>query len=168
MQTKNVIIFVVVVVVIGFIAYYVSKFYSADKQEPASTETSQGQTTTPNPDQVQGQEVTIGTGAEAKPGTVVTVDYVGKLTDGTVFDSSVDRKQPLVFTLGAEGIIPGFQVGVNGMKVGGKRLLAIPPSLGYGTQQVGTIPPNSTLVFEVTLLKVEEAPTNAPATPPGQ
>ncbi|HXK38581.1 MAG TPA: FKBP-type peptidyl-prolyl cis-trans isomerase [Candidatus Paceibacterota bacterium] len=110
---------------------------------------------------MQGQEVKVGTGEEAKPGAVVTVDYVGKLTDGTVFDSSVARKEPLVFTLGAEGIIPGFQIGVNGMKVGGQRLLAIPPSLGYGAQQVGAIPPNSTLIFEVTLLKVAAAPAAA-------
>ena len=117
---------------------------------------------TASPTQVQGQEVTVGTGAEAKPGTTVTVDYVGKLADGTVFDSSIDRKQPLVFTLGAPGIIPGFQVGVNGMKVGGERLLSIPPSLGYGDQQVGAIPPNSTLIFDVKLIKVEEpAPTKA-------
>lgn len=172
MNTKNVIIWVVVVVVIGFVAYYANKYYSASKQPAAGqTPTQQsggaggtGTTATP-PAQVQGQEVKVGTGAEAKPGTIVTVDYVGKLTNGTVFDSSVDRKQPLTFTLGAQGIIPGFQVGVNGMKVGGERLLAIPPSLGYGEQQVGTIPPNSTLIFDVKLLKVEEAPAAAPAAP---
>ena len=168
MNIKNAIIWIVVVVVIGFAAYYAYKAYTANKLKQADPTAQQsGDQAAANPDQVQGQEVTVGTGAEAKPGTVVTVDYVGKLTDGTVFDTSVG-KQPLTFTLGEQGIIPGFQIGVNGMKVGGERLLAIPPSLGYGTQQVGTIPPNSTLVFEVKLLKVEEAPATAPIAPASQ
>lgn len=166
-STKKIIIWVVAIVVIGAAAYYVLKNYPASSQ-PATTTGAQAAATTTPPDQVQGQEVKIGTGDEAKPGLVVTVDYVGKLTDGTVFDSSVARKQPLVFTLGAQGIIPGFQVGVNGMKVGGERLLAIPPSLGYGAQQIGSIPPNSTLIFDVKLLKVEQpkpaaTTTTAPA-----
>ena len=163
MNTKKVIVWVLVIVVIGLVAYFVPKSPLAAYINKNKTQAGQEQTpATASPTQVQGQEVTIGTGAEAKPGTTVTVDYVGKLTDGTVFDSSVERKQPLVFTLGAPGIIPGFQVGVNGMKVGGERLLSIPPSLGYGAEQVGAIPPNSTLIFDVKLIKVEEpAPTKA-------
>ncbi len=168
MNTKNVVIGVVVVVVIGLLAYFVPKssLPSILGKWKSAAPADQASGVPAATDQVQGQEVTVGTGAEAKPGTIVTVDYVGKLTDGTVFDSSIERKQPLVFTLGAEGIIPGFQVGVNGMKVGGERLLSIPPSLGYGAQQVGAIPPNSTLIFDVKLLKVEEpvAATPAPAT----
>src|SRR3989338_8023583 len=166
MNTKNIIIGVVVIVVIGVVGYYVSKSSAnkgADAQNPATAEGQQVAATS-TPDQVQGQEVTVGTGAEAKPGMQVTVEYTGKLADGTVFDTNVG-KDPLVFTLGAQGIIPGFQVGINGMKVGGERLIAIPPSLGYGAQQVGTIPPNSTLIFDVKLLKVETAPAEeAPAT----
>lgn len=156
MNTRNIIIGVVVIVVIGLIAYFVSKSSATDEAAQAPA----GDAAAATSEQVQGQEVTVGTGAEAKPGTQVTVEYTGKLTDGTVFDSSVG-KAPLVFTLGAEGIIPGFQIGVNGMKVGGERLIAIPPSLGYGAQQVGTIPPDSTLVFSVKLLKVEAAPAAA-------
>lgn len=161
MNTRNIIIGLVVIVVIGVIGYYVSKSSSANKGADAQTpDTTTGQqaAATSTPDQVQGQEVKVGTGAEAKPGMQVSVEYTGKLADGTVFDTNVG-KDPLVFTLGAQGIIPGFQVGVNGMKVGGERLIAIPPSLGYGAQKVGTIPPNSTLIFSVKLLKVEAAPT---------
>lgn len=161
MNTKNIVIGIVVIVVIGLAAYFVPKSPLASYINKNKTQA--GQQKAPvaaSPTQVQGQEVTIGTGAEAKPGTTVTVDYVGKLTDGTVFDSSIERKQSLVFTLGAPGIIPGFQVGVNGMKVGGERLLSIPPSLGYGDKQAGAIPPNSTLIFDVKLLKVEEPATS--------
>ena len=153
MDIKKVIVWIVIAVLVGGAAYYGYKYYGTKPQSAASTQTAE--TTTP-PDQVQGQEIKVGTGAEAKPGTVVTVEYEGKLTDGTVFDSSAIQKKPLVFTLGSEGIIPGFQVGVNGMKVGGERLLAVPPSLAYGAEQVGTIPPNSTLIFNVKLIKVEE------------
>ncbi|MCR4281030.1 MAG: FKBP-type peptidyl-prolyl cis-trans isomerase [Candidatus Kaiserbacteria bacterium] len=163
MNTKNIIIGIVVIVVIGVIGYYVSKASSASKGADAQTPdatTGQQAAESSTSDQVQGQEVKVGTGAEAKPGMQVTVEYTGKLADGTVFDTNVG-KDPLVFTLGAQGIIPGFQVGVNGMKVGGERLIAIPPSLGYGAQKVGTIPPNSTLIFQVKLLKVEAAPATA-------
>ena len=157
MNTKTIAIAIVAIVIIGVGVYF------AFKSRAAGTGTEAGQTAPQTDDsaasQVQGQDVKVGTGEEAKPGTIVTVEYVGKLTDGTVFDSSAaHNNQPLVFTLGAPGIIPGFQIGVNGMKVGGERLLAIPPALGYGDQQVGTIPPNSTLVFDVKLIKVEAAP----------
>lgn len=164
---KTALLWILVVAVVGVVGYFGYKSYSAKKQSAASQAQAQpNQTATSSPDQVQGQEVKIGTGAEATPGTVVTVDYVGKLTDGTVFDSSAG-KQPLTFTLGAQGIIPGFQVGVNGMKEGGERLIAIPPALGYGAQQVGTIPPNSTLIFDVKLIKVEQAKPVA-TTPPAK
>lgn len=104
---------------------------------------------------LQIQDETIGTGTEAVAGKSVTVNYVGTLTDGTTFDSSYSRNQPFTFNLGAGEVIRGWDQGVAGMKVGGKRKLTIPPSLGYGSQAVGSIPPNSTLIFEVELLKVE-------------
>ncbi len=106
------------------------------------------------------QDETVGTGAEAHAGDVVTVDYTGKLQNGTVFDSSIGKK-PIQFTLGIGQVIPGWDQGLQGMKVGGKRLLIIPPQLGYGAQDYGPIPGNSTLIFEVTLVGV------APATNPG-
>jgi len=105
------------------------------------------------------QDEVTGTGSEAVAGKSVTVNYTGTLTDGTVFDSSTDPKfshvQPFTFNLGAGDVIQGWDQGVAGMKVGGKRKLTIPASLGYGAQAVGSIPANSTLIFEVELLKVE-------------
>ncbi|MEN9722694.1 MAG: hypothetical protein RJB38_680 [Pseudomonadota bacterium] len=96
-----------------------------------------------------------GTGAEAVAGKQVSVHYTGTLTDGKKFDSSVDRGQPFKFTLGAGQVIRGWDIGVAGMKVGGKRKLTIPPQLGYGERGAGgVIPPNATLVFEVELLEV--------------
>ena len=96
----------------------------------------------------------VGTGAEAVPGKTLTVNYTGKLDNGTVFDTSVG-KQPFVFTLGAGQVIPGWEQGLQGMKVGGKRTLTIPPTLGYGEQGAGQIPPNSTLTFDIELLDVK-------------
>jgi FKBP-type peptidyl-prolyl cis-trans isomerase len=100
-------------------------------------------------------DVTVGTGAEAKAGDKVTVHYTGTLLDGTVFDSSKTRGTPFEFTLGAGQVIKGWDEGVLGMKVGGARKLVIPPDLAYGARQVGPIPPNSTLTFVVELLKIE-------------
>lgn len=100
-------------------------------------------------------DTVVGTGAEAVPGTNVTVHYVGTFENGQVFDSSIERGQPFTFPLGAGRVIQGWDQGVAGMKVGGKRTLVIPPELGYGSQVVGSIPPNSTLVFEVELLDVQ-------------
>lgn len=103
-------------------------------------------------------DLVLGIGAEAKAGDSVSVHYTGTLTDGTKFDSSLDRGQPFTFTLGAGEVIKGWDQGVAGMKVGGKRKLTIPPELGYGSAGAGaTIPPNATLVFEVELLDVQAA-----------
>ena len=99
------------------------------------------------------EEITIGSGAEASAGHEVTVHYTGWLTNGEKFDSSKDRDDPFVFPLGAGRVIRGWDEGVQGMKIGGKRKLTIPPDLGYGARGAGgVIPPNATLVFEVELL----------------
>ena len=100
------------------------------------------------------QDQVVGTGAEAAVGNTVSVNYTGKLQNGTVFDTSVG-KAPIEFPLGGGYVIPGWDQGLVGMKVGGKRLLIIPPSLGYGSQDYGPIPGNSTLIFEVELVGVK-------------
>jgi FKBP-type peptidyl-prolyl cis-trans isomerase len=101
------------------------------------------------------EELTVGTGTEAKAGNTVDVHYTGWLTDGKKFDSSVDRGEPFSFKLGAGMVIRGWDLGVQGMKVGGKRKLTIPSDLAYGDRGYpGAIPPKATLVFEVELLKV--------------
>ena len=98
-------------------------------------------------------DTVIGDGATAVKGQTVSVHYTGWLTDGEKFDSSKDRNDPFQFQLGAGRVIRGWDEGVQGMKVGGKRKLTIPPSLGYGARGAGgVIPPNATLVFEVELL----------------
>ncbi|VVE08671.1 MULTISPECIES: FKBP-type peptidyl-prolyl cis-trans isomerase [Pandoraea] len=104
---------------------------------------------------LQYDDLQVGDGAEATPGKTVTVHYTGWLTDGKKFDSSKDRNDPFAFVLGGGMVIRGWDEGVAGMKVGGKRKLVIPPELGYGARGAGgVIPPNATLVFEVELLDV--------------
>ena len=100
------------------------------------------------------EDLVVGTGATAAVGDTVSVHYVGTLTNGTRFDSSYDRGQPYAFRIGAGQVIAGWEQGVPGMKVGGKRRLTIPPSLGYGSQAYGPIPANSTLIFDIELVSI--------------
>jgi rhodanese-related sulfurtransferase len=105
------------------------------------------------------QDIVVGEGPEALPYSTVEVHYTGKLEDGTVFDSSVGRGQPFSFTLGAGQVIPGWEIGIQGMKTKGKRLLKIPPELAYGDRGAGnSVPPNATLIFEVELVSVTPPP----------
>ena len=102
------------------------------------------------------KDTVVGTGAEAKAGDLVSVQYTGKFADGKVFDSSIPRGQPIQFTLGVGQVIPGWDQGILGMKVGGKRSLTIPPALGYGVNGYPpVIPANSTLYFDVELTAVQ-------------
>jgi FKBP-type peptidyl-prolyl cis-trans isomerase len=99
-------------------------------------------------------DLVVGTGPTAAIGDTLTVHYVGTLTNGSKFDSSYDRGTPYVVQIGVGRVIAGWDQGVPGLKVGGKRRLTIPPSLAYGSQGQGPIPPNSTLVFEIDLLSI--------------
>jgi FKBP-type peptidyl-prolyl cis-trans isomerase FkpA len=102
------------------------------------------------------EDIVVGAGAEAVAGKQVTVHYRGTLTNGKQFDASYDRMEPFTFSLGAGQVIRGWDQGVAGMKIGGKRKLTIPPELGYGARGAGgVIPPNATLIFEVELLQVD-------------
>ena len=104
------------------------------------------------------QDIVVGTGDEATNSKLLSVHYVGTLENGKKFDSSIDRGQPFSFVIGSGQVIQGWEKGVLGMKVGGKRKLIIPASLGYGARGAGNmIPPNATLIFEVQLLAVNSA-----------
>jgi FKBP-type peptidyl-prolyl cis-trans isomerase FkpA len=132
---------------------------SGEKKDAATTTTA-----TPAPSaepaaaasELKFEDIKVGEGAVAEAGKQVVVHYTGTLTDGTKFDSSLDRNDPFTFSLGAGQVIKGWDEGVKGMKVGGKRKLTIPPQLGYGEAGAGgVIPPNATLIFEVELLDVK-------------
>ncbi len=164
--------------VIAFLALLILAFailISTNKNEPVTVDLSSQNiipsatisptvepvATTPAQKQKDVTELTItdervGTGEEAVPGKTITVNYAGTLTNGTKFDSSYDRGQPFTFNLGEGRVIQGWEQGFTGMKVGGKRKLVIPSSLGYGEEgNPPAIPGNATLIFEVELLKVE-------------
>jgi peptidylprolyl isomerase len=104
---------------------------------------------------LQYQDVVVGSGKMAEAGMNVSIHYTGTLTDGTKFDSSLDRGEPLHFQIGAGNMIKGMEDGVTGMRIGGKRKLTIPPDMAYGAAGRPGIPPNATLLFDVELLDVK-------------
>ncbi|HSB60707.1 MAG TPA: FKBP-type peptidyl-prolyl cis-trans isomerase [Vicinamibacteria bacterium] len=113
-----------------------------------------GGDTPSGPSEITTEEISVGTGATASAGDVVTVHYILFLSNGTRVESSYDAGTPFTFQIGANQVIPGFERGVVGMRVGGKRRVTIPPSLGYGNQPNGPIPANSTLRFEIELVSI--------------
>ncbi|MHB1276820.1 MAG: FKBP-type peptidyl-prolyl cis-trans isomerase [Bacteroidia bacterium] len=143
---------------IGFLSCSNDKTAQADSK---TTDMIQGDTTTT----ASGLKIVFtkkGDGKQAVAGNVVKVHYVGKLTNGTEFDNSVKRGDPIEFPLGQGRVIKGWDEGIAMMKVGDKATLVIPPNLGYGAQDMGTIPPNSTLIFDVELVDVREIPKPVP------
>jgi FKBP-type peptidyl-prolyl cis-trans isomerase len=149
MNKTSTIILVIILILIAVAIYFLVRpesSVSQNQQNPTSYD-------------IQGMKIETlqqGSGAAAKAGNTVTVNYVGTLQNGTKFDSSIDRGQPFEFTLGQNSVIQGWELGVVGMKVGEKRKLTIPPELGYGSQGAGgVIPPNATLIFEIDLLGIK-------------
>lgn len=134
-------------------AYFIFSSYTVKSTEMKKQAPSTSQSNTSS--ELKVEDTKIGTGKEVKSGDTVIIHYNGTLTNGTKFDSSYDRGQPFETVIGVGKVIQGWDQGVVGMKVGGKRKLIIPPELGYGTQAVGPIPANSTLIFEVELIDVK-------------
>ncbi|MEI6480085.1 MAG: FKBP-type peptidyl-prolyl cis-trans isomerase [bacterium] len=143
-----------IVLVAGYVAYSSFGLSSSLSLNNLSLNTMQ-QGSNNQSSQLLVEDITVGTGTEAVAGKHVTVNYKGTLIDGTVFDSSYERGTPFDFDLGAGQVIAGWDQGLVGMKVGGKRKLVIPATLAYGDRAIGPIPANSTLVFEVELLGVK-------------
>jgi len=147
-------IVIVGIVILGIFVYFIFGF-----NDGFTTQTSQKQTAMTNsptpPNSLKIEDIKVGTGAAVKSGDTVVINYTGTLTDGKKFDSSYDHGQPFETQIGVGKVIKGWDEGVIGMKIGGKRKLIIPPNLGYGSQSVGPIPSNSTLIFEVELVNIK-------------
>jgi FKBP-type peptidyl-prolyl cis-trans isomerase len=142
------IIIALAVIAVGALAY---NSFLANQSQPILTPVAGPVRTTSG---LVYQDFVVGTGPIAATGDKVRVHYTGTFEDGTKFDSSFDRGQPFEFTLGTGGVIAGWDEGVAGMQVGGKRRLTVPPDLGYGPNDYGPIPGNSTLYFDVELVEV--------------
>ena len=150
-RNTRIAIIVILVLVVALVA-----FFAIQKSNKKTNTATGGGNMITTQSGLQYQDLVAGAGAEAVAGKSVTVHYTGTLQDGSQFDSSVDRNQPYSFTLGAGQVIPGWDEGVAGMKVGGKRKLVIPPNLAYGAQGYPpVIPANATLTFDVELLDVK-------------
>jgi len=161
-QTGIAVALALAVIITFFVFPGLSPFGQPSAQQPVEVTINQDSSTTmptENSNQLQATDEVVGTGAEAVAGDSVTVNYVGSLTNGTVFDASANHgSSGFTFNLGAGQVIKGWDLGVAGMKEGGKRKLVIPADLAYGSQAIGNIiPANSTLVFEVELVKVQKA-----------
>ena len=124
--------------------------------EQANTVAENTKAASASPTDLQMTIIKEGQGEGAKPGDSVTVNYTGTFLDGTKFDSSIDRGQPFTFKLGAKEVIEGWDLGVNGMKVGEQRKLIIPGQFAYGEAGRPGIPPNTTLVFDITMMGINK------------
>lgn len=151
-RNQRMILIIVAVLILAVISYFIFSSLSANGDSPGKISGDMITTTSG----LKYLDLVAGKGAEAKTGDTVSVHYTGWLADGTKFDSSVDRGTPFEFILGAGRVIRGWDEGVTGMKVGGKRRLEIPPDLAYGIDGYPpVIPQNATLTFEVELLEIK-------------
>lgn len=139
------------------IALVAALVYFANQGKQSTSDVVLGENAVTTASGLRYEDLVVGDGAEAKTGDLISVHYTGWLVDGTQFDSSLESGQPIEFQLGAGRVISGWDEGVVGMKVGGKRKLVIPPDLGYGAagSSSGVIPPNAVLVFEVELVEIK-------------
>lgn len=154
-MTKNFIAAVIIGISVLFIfAYFIFGLNGTQNIAQTLQPTPQSQTANTT-DKLQITDEKIGTGSAVKKGDTIEINYVGTLADGTKFDASADHGGPFTTQIGVGQVIKGWDEGVIGMKIGGKRKLIIPPSLGYGSQAMGSIPPNSTLIFEVQLVTIK-------------
>ncbi|MDD5032709.1 MAG: FKBP-type peptidyl-prolyl cis-trans isomerase [Candidatus Pacebacteria bacterium] len=153
----NKIVLVIVILTVALVSYFIYDYSKINNESEEQTlDPAQNQNMENQAGELKIEILKEGTGAEAKNGDTVSVHYVGVLENGTKFDSSIDRGQPFSFPLGSGYVIKGWDQGVLGMKIGEKRKLIIPAELGYGSRAIGSIPPNSTLIFEVELLGIEK------------
>lgn len=156
MKVAGIVVAIVVVILIIWGVTNNMKSSPATTAPVAGNPASVATVVTPSIAGLQMSDLTVGTGEEAKAGDIITVNYLGTLENGTKFDSSYDAGQPFRFQLASGTVIKGWDFGVQGMKVGGKRHLVIAPELAYGAASPSPlIPANSTLVFDVELVKVE-------------
>lgn len=159
-QKTFLIVSVVIFAIICAVAFWPQrqKLMTQKAETQVTTSTAAGGETTEGDASMSGQliieDTLVGTGAEVQSGDTIKIHYTGTLEDGTVFDSSVERGEPLEAQIGVGMLIPGWDQGIPGMKIGGKRHLVIPAELGYGSRAVGSIPANSTLIFDVELLEI--------------
>ncbi len=151
---------IAVFIAIGFVGYtlFGGSINNVFKKSTSMSDSNSASVQGAVPGNVIVNDLVSGDGALAETGKLISVHYLLSLQDGTVIQNSKDFGQPFRFVLGAGQVIPGWEMGFQGMKVGGKRTIIIPPELGYGAQSAGPIPANSTLVFTVELIGVEDAP----------
>lgn len=160
MNKRYLIIGSIFIVIIALVIASINLFFKRDEKMDNSINSSannasvQGTSSSSRSDGLIISDITVGTGKEAKTGDTVKMHYLGTLEDGTKFDSSYDRGQPFTTQIGVGQVIKGWDEGVPGMKVGGKRKLTIPYQLAYGEQGYGPIPPKATLIFEMELVDI--------------
>lgn len=145
---------ILILIAIGLLVLGVFSYFIFGLNQKSVPQKAQAPTTAA-PTDLKVEDIKQGSGPAVKNGDTVIIHYKGTLQDGTKFDSSYDRGEPFETQIGVGQVIKGWDEGVVGMKVGGKRKLIIPPSMGYGDQDMGSIPPNSTLIFEVELVEIK-------------